>query len=77
MQAIMGEMAAGNEINLNVYKDLYSITASLENEFDEYVDMNFQGSISSNSNVRARPFSSTYAAPRPLKHLPMLLGTVL
>jgi len=68
MQAIMGDAEDQNEIDLNIYEDMCSITASLENEFDEYVDMSFQSSIgSNNSGVRARPFSSIYAAPRPLK----------
>ena len=67
MQAIMADTATDNEIDLNIYEDMYSITASLENQFDEYVDMSFQGSINNNSKMRARPFSSIYAAPRPLK----------
>ena len=56
------------EINLDIYEHMHSVTVSptREADFDEYVDMSFRGR-SGNSQASGRPFSSIYATPRPLK----------
>lgn len=52
-----------DEINLDIYEDMNGASTKIQTDFDEYVDMNFRG----DSQTAARPFSSIYATPRPLK----------
>ena len=54
------------EIDLNIYEDMHSVSTRTNTDFDEYVDMSFRGR-GGNSPAAARPFSSIYATPRPLK----------
>ena len=56
------------EIDLDIYEHMRSVTVSptTEADFEEYVDMSFRGQAG-NSQAGARPFSSIYATPRPLK----------
>lgn len=54
------------EIDLDIYEDMHSVSIKMETDFDEYVDMNFRRR-DGNSQAAARPFSSIYATPRPLK----------
>jgi len=58
-----GTYSDENQIDLDIYEDMHSISNKIETDFEEYVDMNFRG----NSQGATRPFSSIYATPRPLK----------
>ena len=60
------------EINLELYEDMHSVSTKVEAEFDEYVDMSFRGQVG-NSPRTSRPFSSIYATPQPLKNTKYLL----